>query len=454
MAYRFCVSILVTSVLVAVSACSTSDTAPTSWRPTDPRVQDQWDAPARCGAPAYAWLDDPSLGTVVDSRLVHRVDASNVATVLAGLGLHLGRPTPHSAVVYRMRYWTQDRGQLVEATSLVSMPTVSGPFPLIAFLHGTSGFSDACAPSRGLLDPTLLAVIAAAGFVVVSPDYLGMVGAGAPSMLLHPYVVAEPTAIASLDAVRAARALLPELDVTAEPGLLVLGGSQGGHAALVTARFGPYYAPDEEILAVVASVPLADVLAELTRVTLAPVAGTANAAAVLMAHADWYGIDPANIFVPPYDMSVRVQMDTDCNVSTVLGSATTIDEVFTAQVLAAARADFVDGSDPTACALRESSPPHMSLAALSDPPTPVRPCRVGRTARPRDRARRLRCPVRWRLELAVPGVCGSAAHGGSFLVHGRAARIRGRTSSKRSLACCRSLHSVGTDALLRHALDS
>ena len=39
--------------------------------------------------------------------------------------------------------------------------------------------------------------------VVAAPDYLGMNGFGAPAEALHPYIVAEPTAVASLDAVRA-----------------------------------------------------------------------------------------------------------------------------------------------------------------------------------------------------------------------------------------------------------
>ena len=148
--------------------------------------------------------------------------------------------------VFRIRYTTQDRGKATEATGFVALPKVPEELSelrvdLLIYLHGTAGFSDGCAPSASILDPIAGAALASFGHVVVAPDYLGMNGNGPPSTQLHPYVIAEPTAIASLDAARAARELLVAVDqpgLLARPDVLVLGGSQGGHAALAVAGHG------------------------------------------------------------------------------------------------------------------------------------------------------------------------------------------------------------------------
>lgn len=46
--------------------------------------------------------------------------------------------------------------------------------------------------------------LASSGYVVVAPNYISLRAFGDPTGFLHPYLVGQPTAIASLDAVRAA----------------------------------------------------------------------------------------------------------------------------------------------------------------------------------------------------------------------------------------------------------
>ena len=345
-----------------------------SRRPDDPRVQAQWDDPARCGAGAYQWIDSPLVGAAVAWELLMEIDPLALEQILRSLDLVAGRPLEHSVRVYKLRYGTQDRGALTEATGLLAVPVPEGagaPMPMLAYLHGTSGFSDDCAPSDGFFDPYAVAAIASTGYVVVGPDYLGMNGLGAPSSQLHPYMVGEATAIATLDAARAARALVmaAAFDATlpVAPGLSILGGSQGGHAAFVTARYQPYYAADEPIVAMAASVTPADVVTEMTLALATERDSTDNAAAILAVYADWYGADIEEILRAPYATSVPEFMATECGLGGILSGSSGPEEVFTAALREAAAADFPAGPFAS-CAIRESSIPHMSLPALASPP--------------------------------------------------------------------------------------
>jgi acetyl esterase/lipase len=139
------------------------------------------------------------------------------------------------------------------ATVFASVESFAGPRPVVTWEHSTTGVLQKCMPSL-FSDPTLgipaRERIAAAGWVVIATDY-SFAEENGP----HPYLIGEGEARAALDAVRAARRM-PELQLDART--VVWGHSQGGHAALWTGIVGPRYAPDVEILGVVAIAPVAD----------------------------------------------------------------------------------------------------------------------------------------------------------------------------------------------------
>jgi hypothetical protein len=90
----------------------------------------------------------------------------------------------------------------------VSFPVTDGDVPIVLWTHGTQGFVDACgSTAQGLSGGAGNLFLATLGYAVAAPDYLGMNGWGEPSGFLHPYIAPEPKAVASLDAVRAARGL-------------------------------------------------------------------------------------------------------------------------------------------------------------------------------------------------------------------------------------------------------
>ena len=224
---------------------------------------------ALCDMSDYSLLDPDELGQVLDWEEITIWDqsAETIDNLLASFDMTGLGPMPYGSKLYRFRYTTQDRGVKVEATAMLGLPvsddesTEVETFPTVLNTHGTTGFSDPCAPShpdREMEDPALTALFAALGHIVIAPDYIGMNGFGEAASVRHGYLVGEQTAIGSLDAVRAGWRLLQQQFSSYaihDQRVIPWGGSQGGHAALFCELIAPYYAPEFEIPAVLALIP-------------------------------------------------------------------------------------------------------------------------------------------------------------------------------------------------------
>jgi pimeloyl-ACP methyl ester carboxylesterase len=122
-----------------------------------------------------------------------------------------------------------------------------GGWPLMAWAHGTVGSADVCAPSftrRSERDSRYLNYWLARGYAVVATDYQGL---GTPG--LHPYGLTRPLAYGVLDSIRAVTQ--GHFDIAAQ--VVVFGQSQGGRAAFATAVYAQAYAPELNIVGVVAT---------------------------------------------------------------------------------------------------------------------------------------------------------------------------------------------------------
>ena len=164
---------------------------------------------------------------------------------------------PEGASGWRILYTTtrEDGIPAVASGLLVTPDARSGPSPVIAWGHGTTGWTPGCAPT--LLDEPfeagalfVLDEVLAQGWTVVATDYVGL-GTEGP----HPYVIGQGEARSVLDSVRAAR----QLDgPVLEDRTVVWGHSQGGHAALWTGMLAPDYARELAIAGVAAVAPASD----------------------------------------------------------------------------------------------------------------------------------------------------------------------------------------------------
>ena len=129
---------------------------------------------------------------------------------------------------WRILYQSTDtNGKAVPVSGLAfrpNKPTPPGGWPLIAFAHGTTGVSDACAPSRDPSSVGLVKDLLAGGYAVVETDYVGL---GTPGV--HPYLDGASEGHAVLDSIRAAHSLR---GLETGPQTVLWGYSQGGHAVL------------------------------------------------------------------------------------------------------------------------------------------------------------------------------------------------------------------------------
>jgi len=162
---------------------------------------------------------------------------------------------PGAARTLRVLYRSSGSGgPAVPVSGVVSIPKGKAPkggWPVVTYAHGMSGSADACAPSRSTTPfPTfgfgLLTRWLKAGYAVVRTDYEGL---GTPGV--HPADVGTSEGPGVLDIVRAARQADPHISGT----VAIVGGSQGGHAALWAAALAHHYTPELRVKATVAFAP-------------------------------------------------------------------------------------------------------------------------------------------------------------------------------------------------------
>jgi alpha-beta hydrolase superfamily lysophospholipase len=175
-------------------------------------------------------------------------------------------------------------GGPIAVSGIVTVPpgrAPAGGWPVLSLAHGTTGIADACAPSRGPVGGSAFDV-AKQGFVVVATDYEGLGTAGR-----HPFLVGESEARGVIDAVRAARAMGAE--VGAGDRYVVVGYSQGGHAALFANQIAATWAPELHLAGTVAGAPVVELGSWLRGLAQDPALGWLDAFVV----AGFGAVDPA-----------------------------------------------------------------------------------------------------------------------------------------------------------------
>jgi len=140
-----------------------------------------------------------------------------------------------AGAAYRIMYATRDQHDAPAVSTAVvftpKTPAPQGGWPVVAWAHGTVGLGDDCTPSalpRSARDNEYLSHWLDQGYAVVGSDYAGL---GTPGLMS--YLNSVTTARGIVDSVIAAH----ELDLPLSPKWAVVGQSQGGAAAVATARW-------------------------------------------------------------------------------------------------------------------------------------------------------------------------------------------------------------------------
>ncbi|HEY1585036.1 MAG TPA: alpha/beta fold hydrolase, partial [Polyangia bacterium] len=147
-------------------------------------------------------------------------------------------------VAYRTLRNTPDGGGTpVEGDSAAFLIIPEKPVanaPLVVWAHGSVGIAPKCAPTLtdltapgpGLDFPASLYKLAGYGYTVIAPDYAGFSYGQPPG-----YFNAEDEAHSILDSTRAAAQLLPAMPDK----VVIVGHSQGGHAAVAAQSYASSY---------------------------------------------------------------------------------------------------------------------------------------------------------------------------------------------------------------------
>jgi pimeloyl-ACP methyl ester carboxylesterase len=162
------------------------------------------------------------------------------------------------------------QGRPMAVTGSVSLPRGKAPeggWPVILWMHGTTGLAAVCGPSRDSADGpehayvlvirALLDQAVAAGYAVVATDYQGLGMEG-----IHPFLQGVPNAQNALDLLKAARRIEPDIGTR----FAVMGHSQGGQAELFTAALAADYLPGFELVGNVAMAPGSQIAARVEKV--------------------------------------------------------------------------------------------------------------------------------------------------------------------------------------------
>lgn len=174
-------------------------------------------------------------------------------TILRQEPLTQQQSNPGAGENIRLLYSSTDGidGQALTAVSgVLFLPPGTAPeggWPLMSWTHGTVGIADICAPSwngRQMQDQTHLKFWLGNGYAVVASDYQGL---GTPGT--HPYLATRPEAYSNLDIIRAVQSS----SFNVSKNVVLFGQSQGAGAAIATAAYAAQYAPELNIVGVVAT---------------------------------------------------------------------------------------------------------------------------------------------------------------------------------------------------------
>jgi pimeloyl-ACP methyl ester carboxylesterase len=199
----------------------------------------------------------------------------------------------------------------------VPLKGCKGPFPLVAFAHGTNLERNQLMSDPATSDPVLTApdqnpdfiagIYAGHGYAVAATDYLGL---GLSTYPYHPYLDTATEASSVVDAMLAVRAAARQLRVPLAKSTFLAGHSQGGQAALAAQRALEAQSPGAVDLRGTApssgpyalAATVADMLRDKTQD--APILAAYMLTGYNKTYANIY-TDPAQVFQQPYAKGIN-----------------------------------------------------------------------------------------------------------------------------------------------------
>ena len=203
-------------------------------------------------------------------------------------------PLNPPATVWRILYHSRSRDSrdvAVSGFAVVPAAATKGARAVYAWAHGTVGLGDQCAPSHDIREnlPPYGGQQIERGAVLVATDYAGL---GTPGVHTGGDALAEAHAV--LDSIRAV-ATLPNVGTLGD--VVIAGHSQGGRAALFAAEAASSYAPELDLVGVVALAPGVELPALVDHLSTSPSRGLVLIGAVSL-RAAYPDLDVSTVFTP------------------------------------------------------------------------------------------------------------------------------------------------------------
>ncbi|WP_437972078.1 hypothetical protein WMF04_23550 [Sorangium sp. So ce260] len=317
-------------------------------------------------------------GALISSTPVAVLDADQVSEHLEAFGLDTSQ-VRFGVAAHQIVYRTIDtNGASTTASGLVALPVNDeSELRAVAWLHGTTVYRrDVASVNPESPDRAAAFLFASAGYATTAPDYLGLgLGPG-----FHPYDHADSTATASVDALRATRALVERSARRLDERVLISGFSQGGNGAMALGRALQEGA--DAALSVGALAPISgpyDVSGTLETAVTSGIEHVAPYVAYLTVA--WHRVHhlydaPSDAFRAPYDETVEGLFDghhTGDQIFDVLPA--TLEDLFTPQFLGYLRnptgtlLEALEEADGT-CDWRPGVPVHL-YASTGDRDVPI-----------------------------------------------------------------------------------
>lgn len=252
-------------------------------------------------------------GRLISAESLRRFNVFEL-TVIVTLAGAAGVDIQNGVEVFKVVYETVDvRGHSTIASGAVALPQgLSVAAPVMSYQHGTVLQRDEV-PSRfdtSNLESMAPVILSGLGSVAVASDYLGL----GDSPGRHPYILANPSATAVVDMLRAGRALALERSITMNEQLFLIGYSEGGYVTMAAHREIQERHADE--FQVTASAPMAgphDLSGTMAEIMTSdqPFTTPYYLPYVLLAYDDAYDLfdSPAEVFAEPYASTAIPLMD-------------------------------------------------------------------------------------------------------------------------------------------------
>lgn len=134
---------------------------------------------------------------------------------------------------FKLVYNTTYKGRQIQASGLLGIPKgIQGTASTICVQHGTI-FNATEAPSNFPAAFSGFELLAAAGFVMLMPDYIGY---GVSQNVPHPYYDQQTSALVVVDMLKAAKYYVSKQSVTLTNRLFLLGYSEGGYVTMAAQK--------------------------------------------------------------------------------------------------------------------------------------------------------------------------------------------------------------------------